>query len=90
MFPPDFIKIIVPIEYNNNSSQIPTAKGLFYFKTKRIFVNTNCCLFLIHTVYIALAIVTNESLMVGLTPALILFCTTVTTWEDFDAQLSTP
>ena len=40
----------LPIEYDNNSFQIPWAKRLFYSKTKRIFMNIKCCFFFIHTV----------------------------------------
>ena len=38
VYAPDFIEIIVPIECDNNSSQIPMPKCLFYCKTKRIFM----------------------------------------------------
>ena len=34
-YAPDFIEIIVPIEYDNNSPQIPIAKCVFDGKTKR-------------------------------------------------------
>ena len=34
-----YIEIIVRIEYDNDSSQIPIVKRLFYCKTKRIFMN---------------------------------------------------
>ena len=46
VYAPDFIEIIVPTKYDNNSSQILNVKRLFYCKTKRIFMNIKCCLFL--------------------------------------------
>ena len=45
VYAPYSIEIIVPIEYDNNSSQIPIAKCLFNCKTKR-----NSCLFYAHCI----------------------------------------
>ena len=45
VYAPDFIYIIVLIEYDNNSSQIPRAKCLVCGKAKRIFMNIKRCLF---------------------------------------------
>ena len=51
VYAPDFIEIIVPTEYDNNSSQIPMAKYLFYYcKTKRIIFRI-LGTFLKHTVH---------------------------------------
>ena len=66
VFASHFIEIIVPIEYDKNSSQIPRAKCLFYCKTKRIVMNITCCLFVIHPVYWSLVGEYSQRLLRGI------------------------